>query len=201
MKKLEVDNFGLVGTQFLLAQIGIRKAPPDFCNRATLQIRTYIRENNEVLKGLTTADTLHKRVCSFAEYAFNFTDSSRGSLNGAMLRENGYWTASTTRGGKCRWLVAAKGLKAGAYVDRMLCSEFQTLEELCDALEREGATGSAEARQAVTGGVRLFVSTTPCISCVGAMSQFLLMFPAITMEVASGKIPIRQGWKKDAVSV
>jgi len=205
LKMLQVDNFGLVGSQFLLARIGIEKAPADFCERAAKRMRSYIRENNAVLQGLTTKDVLHKRVCSFMEYSLVVSAPLEDGgmpvaqpFTGAMLRENGYWTASATRGGKCRWLQAAKGLKAGALVDRTLCSEFQMLEELCDGIERAGVNCSPERRrEAVQGGVRMFVSTTPCISCVGALGQFLLMFPGIKVEMANGKIPIRQGWKKD----
>jgi len=150
-----------------------------------------------VLQGLTSKDVLHKRVCTFAEYSL--LDAREGSepLAGVMMRENGFWTASTTRGGKNRWLQAAKDMKAGALVDRTLCSEFQTLEELCDILEAAGVMSPTECRKQVHGGVRLFISTTPCISCIGALSQFTLMFPGVKLEVSNGKIPIRQGWKKD----
>ncbi|CAE8609625.1 unnamed protein product [Polarella glacialis] len=192
--------------------LGIHKAEAKFRRRASEQVRQYIRQNNDVLKTLTTQDVLHKRVCSFTEYRLRVPRAAQADsdcatsvpLVGVMLRENGYWTASATRGGKCRWLKAAQCLKVGALVDRTLCSEFQTLEELCDCIEKAaggplGSAGSGQ-RAAVQGGVRIFISTTPCISCVGAMSQFILMFPGISLEVGCGKIPIRQGWKKDAAA-
>jgi len=165
----------------------------------------YIRQNNEVLKELTTQDVLHKRVCSYAEYTLQVYalfgrdgDTTVTPVTGIMIRENGYWTASNVRGGKCRWLQAVKGLRVGPFVDRMLCSEFQMLEELCDGIEKAGGMGTAGQQTSVHGQVRMYISTTPCISCVGAMSQFLMMLPGVSLEVACGRIPVRQGWKKDA---
>ncbi|CAE8647081.1 unnamed protein product, partial [Polarella glacialis] len=65
LRILQVDNFGFLGSQFLLEMLGIHKAEAKFRRRASEQVRQYIRQNNDVLKTLTTQDVLHKRVCSF----------------------------------------------------------------------------------------------------------------------------------------
>ncbi|CAJ1329558.1 unnamed protein product [Effrenium voratum] len=161
LQKLQVDNFGRYGSKFLLQRMGIAKADRTFTAKALREVTGYIRENNTVLQGLTTQDVLHKRVCSFAE--FSFVVQGR-RCEGAMIRENGYWTKSAVRGGKARWLRAAH-LKVGALVDRSLCSEFQLLEELCDHLE---ACGLSQGAESVEGLLQLFISTTPCVSCLGA---------------------------------
>ncbi|CAJ1380026.1 unnamed protein product, partial [Effrenium voratum] len=194
LQKLQVDNFGRYGSKFLLQRMGIAKADRTFTAKALREVTGYIRENNTVLQGLTTQDVLHKRVCSFAE--FSFVVQGR-RCEGAMIRENGYWTKSAVRGGKARWLRAAH-LKVGALVDRSLCSEFQLLEELCDHLE---ACGLSQGAESVEGLLQLFISTTPCVSCLGALGQFRQLLPAITMEVSFGQMPMRQGWQKDALHV
>lgn len=200
LRRLQVDNFGASGSRFLLTRLGIERAPWDFQVSAQHQMRAYIQKNNEVLKDLTTKEVLHKRVCCFTEYSLAVpVGDAMVPLRGVMMRENGYWSASAARGGTCRWLRAATGLRVGALVDRVLCSEFQTLEELCDNIERAG--GTPERRCDIQGGVRAFISTTPCVSCIGAMSQFRVMFPNVTLEISFGNIPMRQGWKRDASCV
>ncbi|OLQ01382.1 hypothetical protein AK812_SmicGene15865 [Symbiodinium microadriaticum] len=144
LQKLQVDNFGRHGCFFVLERLGIHKAAQSFAKRADQEVRRYIRGSNEALKDLTHQDVMHKRVCSFAAYELHLPGGAR--REGAMIRENGFWSASTLRGGKCRWLRAAQNLKVGALVDRTLCSEFQTLEELCDIFEEAGGTDLATIR-------------------------------------------------------
>lgn len=195
LQKLQVDNFGRHGCFFVLERLGIHKAAQSFAKRADQEVRRYIRGSNEALKDLTHQDVMHKRVCSFAAYELHLPGGAR--REGAMIRENGFWSASTLRGGKCRWLRAAQNLKVGALVDRTLCSEFQTLEELCDMIEEAGGTDLATIRTQIQGSLRLFISTIPCVSCIGALSQFSQLFPGIKLEVCLGHLPMRQGWQKD----
>eukprot|EP00913_Durusdinium_trenchii_P000961 g888.t1 len=127
LQKLQVDNFGLHGSSFVLQRLGIGKADAAFAARAQDEVKRYVGQSNDALRGLTNQDVLHNRVCSFAEFDFSIPGKEK-SFSGKMIRENGFWSASRSRGGKCRWLRAAS-LKVGALVDRSFCSEFQTLEE------------------------------------------------------------------------
>merc|ERR1719265_2816234 len=58
-----------MGSQFLLARLGMPRASADFCARATRKMLEYIRKNNDTLRDLTAQDALHTRMCSIATYS------------------------------------------------------------------------------------------------------------------------------------
>merc|ERR1712032_648385 len=68
-------------------------------------------------------------------------------------------------------------------VDRSLCSEFQLLTAIIEVCSQGGGVSNAD----VQGGVRLFVSTAPCVSCLWAIRQFQLLFPRVCLQVGNGE--------------
>ncbi|CAE8669368.1 unnamed protein product, partial [Polarella glacialis] len=66
-------------------------------------------------------------------------------------------------------------------VDRSVCAEFQVFNELCDLVHQEGLADNMEECALVGGCVNILVSTTPCLSCVGAVMQYSLLFPNVDL--------------------
>jgi len=92
-----------------------------------------------------------------------------------MLREHGFQGLRMWQKG---WLRAVT-LPVNAHVDRSVCAEFQVLNELCDLAHQSGLADSVEECPYVAGSVQVLVSTTPCLSCVCAVLQYNLLFPAV----------------------
>merc|ERR1712048_480423 len=82
--------------------------------------------------------------------------------------------------------LKAAQLPISGLVDRSLCSEFQVLCSVVDTT-RSAAVKIGLSLRAVKGRVRLFVSTAPCVSCLGALRQFQLYMPHVGLEVANGE--------------
>lgn len=86
-----------------------------------------------------------------------------------------------------RWLRAVQP-PFSALADRRTCSEYQLFDALCERLYRGGCT-TDDQRLQVHGFVNILVSAPPCVSCLGLVRQFQLMFPAVTLQVAGGQLP------------
>lgn len=202
LNEMRIDNFGARGVRYVLEKMGVQPPEAAFRERAAEQICLSASaaaaasaggDDGKALKvaqeALSGAALVHRRVFSYVEYVA--TVSSRGGaarpIDGFMSRENG--RRNERRGEDIRtWPLKAVISPISGLVDRTLCSEFQLLCELIDIIRRAfGPVGSQVDMAAVRGQVRLFVSTAPCVSCLGAVHQFRLMLPSIVLEVANGE--------------
>ena len=64
-------------------------------------------------------------------------------------------------------------------LDRSLCGEFQVLTRLCDDIFE-----SAFVPREASGKICVYVTATPCLSCIAAFCQFHSLFPMIELEVS-----------------
>jgi len=129
---------------------------------------------------------MQPRIHSYAEYEILHPVR----FHGALARENGLQVAED--GGKVacrpRWLRAIT-LPINAYVERELCAEFQLLEDLCSLFASKSSSRLAfsvrdeAARLHVSGTIQLLVTGSSCVSCLGAMRQFQLLWPNIAISV------------------
>jgi len=193
MIELRVDNFGCWGTRHILARMGMAEPPRDFHSRAAEQIRSSMGGTLSAADGgaisavegaLTGAALVHRRVFSYAEYEV----AVRGGqpLSGSMTKENGRRDrsggggASIERNGPLRPLSSP----ISGLVDRALCSEFQLMTAIVNALWQGVGERCGDLFQ---GQVQLFVSTAPCVSCLWGLRQFQLLMPRVSVEVANGE--------------
>merc|ERR1719161_3347440 len=70
--------------------------------------------------------------------------------------------------------------------DRTTCSEFRMLTSICEEIARTGAVDSEATRAACTGSLKVLVNASCCVSCVGAVAQFRLLFPAVVVSLVGG---------------
>jgi len=187
---IKVDHFGEAGTPFFLAKLGIDQAPPDFCIQASHALEDHFLRSSRPLKELIRAGVAVHRSGALAEYTINTSSGSRAQLSGTLVRESEAPTRSSA--GKSRWLHAAGQLHVGSHVDRAFRGEHLVLEELCDLVLGNGRAGGGSASH-VSGRVRLFSATYPCISCIGAMAQFRQLLPGIQLEAGSGGLSLGAG--------
>mmetsp|Transcript_22996 Transcript_22996/g.72385 ORF Transcript_22996/g.72385 Transcript_22996/m.72385 type:complete len:113 (-) Transcript_22996:71-409(-) len=103
-----------------------------------------------------------------------------GPLQGSRYQQNGYHGARPLQ----LWILPTP-LPRSALVDRSLCSEGQLLSGLCSELA--GPETAEGLLRGVRGWLRLYVTGAPCLSCVGAMRQFQLLLPGVSLSVCIGE--------------
>eukprot|EP00747_Dinoflagellata_sp_TGD_P134323 gnl/TRDRNA2_/TRDRNA2_175303_c1_seq1.p1 gnl/TRDRNA2_/TRDRNA2_175303_c1~~gnl/TRDRNA2_/TRDRNA2_175303_c1_seq1.p1 ORF type:complete len:377 (-),score=51.71 gnl/TRDRNA2_/TRDRNA2_175303_c1_seq1:34-1164(-) len=187
--ELKVDNFGARCSRKILQAMNFVPAPEDFCSRAHMQIQLSASsasgEDHRAAQAKAAGDALsgaalvHRRVFSYMEYELNVSGTP---LRGALTKENGRRERAV--GGRAHATLRAISSPISGLVDRTLCSEFQSLNALVDEVR---LAPSYSGDSAVWGLARLFVSTAPCVSCLGALRQFQLLFPTVKVEVANGE--------------
>merc|ERR1712228_903119 len=167
----------------LLDAMGVNRAADEFGYRAVSKIRSLVDEGERPV-GLGGAGLDTSRIFSFIEYdvhleAPTHTTEIGGSSNpfhGHIFSESGYNSFSPA--GRVTSMLHAFRLPNSAHVDRTLCAEFQLLGELC-AIFSPGGIGP---RSDVVGVVSLFTTSSPCMSCLGAIRQFQILFPEVDVE-------------------
>eukprot|EP00928_Gymnodinium_smaydae_P027416 TRINITY_DN21211_c0_g1_i2.p1 TRINITY_DN21211_c0_g1~~TRINITY_DN21211_c0_g1_i2.p1 ORF type:complete len:511 (-),score=131.76 TRINITY_DN21211_c0_g1_i2:477-2009(-) len=192
LAELRVDNFGAKGARRVFEHMGLAAADEAFARRAMAEVRAVVDEKNG---GTIASDAMagvalvHRRVFAFAEYEL-FPPVPVGSavppplLRGSLVRENGRRERALPRASGS--MLRAVSLPISGLVDRSLCGEFQLLSALLDdAKAAADAAGQPLAR--LRGTVRLFVSTAPCVSCIGALRQCRLILPETRLEVFNGE--------------
>eukprot|EP00746_Dinoflagellata_sp_MGD_P156944 gnl/MRDRNA2_/MRDRNA2_86034_c0_seq1.p2 gnl/MRDRNA2_/MRDRNA2_86034_c0~~gnl/MRDRNA2_/MRDRNA2_86034_c0_seq1.p2 ORF type:complete len:120 (-),score=18.16 gnl/MRDRNA2_/MRDRNA2_86034_c0_seq1:123-482(-) len=97
---------------------------------------------------------------------------------GKLFHESGMRSSGPAR--ERGWLHAFRPPNS-SLVERTLCAEFGALCEVCVACVPQG--GARQPRPEVVGFVALFLSTSPCVSCMGALCQFVLLFPELSVEI------------------
>jgi len=187
----QVDNFGLFGTAALFTKLGM-SPPADAAFEGRARARVAAEEEARLDDWRKQRFFFKERVYCYTEFVFslpglagaasstNADGGARHLLKSSILKENSF-LGEGTRAGRTG-LLRALSLPISELVDRSLCAEFQALSELCDLLDGAGVVGQV-ARRFVTGSVVLWTTGASCLSCVGCMRQFLLLFPGIRMEV------------------
>lgn len=187
VREIRVDNFGAWGTRHVFQQMGLASPTQDFLDRAQgeiLQAGAAVgADEGDARQGvLSGAALVHRRVFSYGEYEFEVRGSQGRALTGAMVKENGRRDRSfDPRSSMLKPLTSP----ISGLVDRSLCSEFQLLAIALDAAQ--GAAGAQRVASSITGCVRLFVSTSPCVSCLWVLRQCQIYMPEVKIEVANGE--------------
>merc|ERR1712232_382113 len=101
-------------------------------------------------------------------------------VEGNQLYELLQYGSSRKRNASIR--LHAFKLPNSQHVDRSLCAEFQLLNQLCHVLLPDSS--KLEPQPSYVGIVALFTTTSPCMSCIGVIRQFQLIFPEIRLETS-----------------
>jgi len=186
VEDFEVDNFGTQGDRYLLAELGIQDAPPEFGVKGARLAVEYQQEHAE--SWWRSEGLLHQRVVSYAEIDLEL-GIGRPPIRGCRYQQNGYHGTRQTEN-----FIIPTSLPFNHNVDRSLCSENQLLSSVCEDVAGQGARPHSLQREAdsvllaqARGWVRLFVTGAPCLSCVGAMRQFQLLLPNVSLCVSIGE--------------
>lgn len=184
---MQVVNVRSAVSRRLLAASGVGRAPESFGQRAVSRIRSLVDEGERpVGPGGAGVDTT--RVFGYAEYDVVLVGAAPTGarpaqaphVSGHLFCECGYHPSATVAQRR-PWLHAFQ-LPNSSHVDRTLCAEFQILAELCSILAPEG--GDHVPRATAVGVLSLFTTTSPCMSCLGAIRQFQLLFPEVAVEAS-----------------
>lgn len=182
--RVGADQLGNSGSRSLLTACGISEISPNALSP-------------ELCKLDHGKDS--KRLLVTASFAFDIKIhgapmSQVDSLQGSYVAVSG--TKDGIRGN--RWISPVQ-LPVASLVDRSLCGEFQVLAKLCDEILEK--TGQELPMKAVEGTVHLFVTATPCLSCIAVICQFHRLFPEIQVEVSwDGSIEngkCKKKWKQN----
>lgn len=178
---LRVDNLGTMGTTMVLGGLGVDEPDDAFRARALDPggLPGFGRLTAEVDRGGGVA-LLRTRVVSYAECNLSWPG---GNLRWSGLCENSRQEDPAAL--SSRWLLDTAP-PFNAFADRRTCSEFRFFDWLIESLALQGMAAGAEVRAQVRGELRLVVSAPPCVSCLGVIRQFQLLFPAVSLEVAGG---------------
>lgn len=103
-------------------------------------------------------------------------------LEGSYEATSGLSVQSSFRARSSCWLSPIPLPLADA--ERSLCGEFQVLDLLCARLCEVLGESTAGSLRELSGKVTLYVTATPCLSCVAVLRQFHSLFPAVQMEVS-----------------
>lgn len=167
------------------------QAPTKFTERALSRIRQHIGCNGP-FTGSSVVGLHLSRVFSYAEFSVKLhilpelhhpADPGDGQhLDGCMFKESGFGGCAPRR------YLRAFCLPTSSNVERSLCAEFQVLDALAchfagkvnDVPKLKGSEGTVVP----VGIVYLFISTSPCLSCIGAIRHFQLLFPEVAVEMS-----------------
>jgi len=184
LREVRIDHLGSVGTRLMLERAQV--PPPDeaFTQRASatfppwgvVVVGASRLGGHLVPRGAPVPQ--QRRIFCYAEYAFCTPGRSEDLVEGRLLREHGFQGLRRWQKG---WLRATT-LPVNPNVDRSVCAEFQVLNELCDLVHQEGLADDLAQCAEVEGSVSMLVSTTPCLSCVGAVLQFSLLLPKVVLK-------------------
>eukprot|EP00438_Fugacium_kawagutii_P015065 Skav200432 [mRNA] locus=scaffold578:85572:87562:- [translate_table: standard] len=177
VREVRVDNFGAWGTRHIFQQMCLEEPGPDFISRAKDAI---LKAGEEAREGvLAGAALVHRRVFAYGEYFLQVPNRSE-AISGSMARENGRRDREHRSA-----LIRPLASPISGLVDRGLCSEFQILAKLVDSVV--DSIDDPQLLRSVTGHIRLFVSTSPCVSCLWALRQCQLYLPRVNLGVVNGE--------------
>lgn len=177
--RLGLGNLGAVGTRIVYAWLGVPVPDCDFLRRGVAAIPKLSRMMEEPEQAGASA-FVKQHVLSYAEYSIEVPGRA-GPVCGSGLHQNGKSAGSF-------WFQAHVP-PFSERADRTTCSEFRMLTSICDELARAGDIGSEAARASCTGSLKVLVNASCCVSCVGAVAQFRLLFPRIAVSLVGGIAP------------
>lgn len=178
MDSVRIDNFGIVGTRILMDSLGVRDLPASFRERATPFIPRLGRLTSEVPRG-EGVSWMRTRVVNYWEYNLEWPG---GRLQGAENGEN----ALHERARDSRWLRAVTP-PFNPFADRRTCSEFRSFDRLLEELSRAGTSADENLRGRVSGCIMMLINAPPCVSCIGVMQQFQLLYPRVVLHISGGR--------------
>jgi len=171
LHRIMVDNFGAMGTQVVLARLGLQDAGSDFIAKAQHRIGLALAEVDARKEGFGLS---HKRVLCFAEWDLGHPSGEQ--LRGTLLMENGIRVGHVS---PPAWL-RSHATPINHIIGRDLCGEFQLLTGV-------GLILDAAPPGRLVGTLLMYVSSTPCVSCVAAIRQFQQRYPGLTLAFANGE--------------
>mmetsp|Transcript_82442 Transcript_82442/g.233828 ORF Transcript_82442/g.233828 Transcript_82442/m.233828 type:complete len:210 (+) Transcript_82442:277-906(+) len=187
-----VDSFGHVGSRLLWDALGVPEPPAEFCGRARGRIEDAASAGGAPAQHAESAGHRHRRVFAYAEYDLE-PPPGEPEIRGSMLFENGF---RALRAGQ-RWLQHTP-LPINSWVDRSLCSEAQMMAAFCSQLKQEGLADAdnTELNSMLHGSLYVYTSAPPCMSCVGVLWQFRLLFRGVELRFSSGSGRGLDAWMK-----
>eukprot|EP00747_Dinoflagellata_sp_TGD_P124762 gnl/TRDRNA2_/TRDRNA2_174050_c3_seq1.p1 gnl/TRDRNA2_/TRDRNA2_174050_c3~~gnl/TRDRNA2_/TRDRNA2_174050_c3_seq1.p1 ORF type:complete len:437 (+),score=64.00 gnl/TRDRNA2_/TRDRNA2_174050_c3_seq1:500-1810(+) len=214
---MRIDNFGSVGTRMLLDSLGIRDVSAEFrAHGMNGKIPRYGRLTAALDECGDGISWFRTRVVNYFEYelelreepteGYKMSENSLGEepacsqggaayskvqgggqkrrrLHGAEVGENAYHGEVT---GDSRWLRATTP-PFNPFADRRTCSEFRSFDRLLDGLAAEGMAADVSVRSCVYGHISLLINAPPCVSCIGVVRQFQLLFPNVQLRMSGGR--------------
>lgn len=184
VRKMQVVNFRRDATKRLLEAMGVKTAPDDFGRRAISRIRS-LAEGGERPLGLGGAGVDTTRVFGYLEFAAHLEGSTESGSNASDDPTIGYLFRESGRRGPVAAPSALRAIRLpnSGHVDRTLCAEFQLLADLCATLSpKDNPATGRRPNNDVVGAVSLFTTCSPCMSCLGAIRQFQILFPEVEVE-------------------
>ena len=161
--RVGADQLGDSGSRLLLRTCGIGEVSPAAAMVLSPELSAVQKDSKRLL--VRAASIFHIKIGQ--SELQGTSDAVSGAKDG--LRGN-------------RWISPVQ-LPVAKLVDRSLCGEFQLLARLCDEILQRGDWVSLPS-DAVAGSVHLFVTATPCLSCIAVVCQFHRLFPKIQLEVS-----------------
>ena len=170
------DQLGDSGSQLLLSTCGISYISP--MSMPCMEITFHQHES--------------KRLLVRASSVFDIKITGLHRMEGeATLHGSDVAVSGGAEGFRAHRWITPVHLPVAAGVDRSLCGEFQLLARLCDqVLHKTG--GVLPPTETVTGTIHLFVTATPCLSCVAALCQFHRLFPELQLKVSWNKVSTKR---------
>jgi len=182
LRTWQVDNFGIIGTKWLLGKLGVHRPGEN---------AEFVRRAREAVSAIAKSRTddwrrerffVKERVFCFLEFNLHHPRLGKPAaalLSGSLTKENSFLGAGTRAGRS--GLLRPWALPISELVDRSLCAEFQALSHICDLLDDAGVK-QAEF-ESVSGDVLLWTSGSSCLSCVRTMRQLLQLLPQLRLQV------------------
>lgn len=188
MDNIRIDNFGGVGTRLLLGWMGVCEAPEDFCRRSIAEgwIPKIGRMTGVIERG-PGITWIRTRVVSHVHYNLK---GPGAELKGEEAAENAYHGEVL---GDSRWLRAVTP-PFNAFADRRTCSEFRFFDRTIEALSRAGLASDPIVRAQVEGFITIYINCPPCVSCIGVVRQFQMLFKGVTLRMSGGRGVPLQVW-------
>lgn len=159
--RVGADQLGDSGSRLLLRTCGIGEMSPAAAMVLSPELSVVQKDSKRLL--VRASSIFHIKI-------------GESELKGTSVAVSG--AKDGLRGN--RWISPVQ-LPVAKLVDRSLCGEFQLLARLCDEILRGDYVSLPSD---VAGSVHLFVTATPCLSCIAVLCQFHRLFPEIQLEVS-----------------
>eukprot|EP00927_Polykrikos_kofoidii_P086191 TRINITY_DN958_c0_g1_i1.p1 TRINITY_DN958_c0_g1~~TRINITY_DN958_c0_g1_i1.p1 ORF type:complete len:877 (-),score=149.23 TRINITY_DN958_c0_g1_i1:314-2944(-) len=170
-------DFGIVGTPLLLTQLGIQLPGRDFIQRCRKQ--AWLEHSSQDSQARRIQDTSVRRGFTAAELEVTFMEEAKHDWVVRDQRgcENSYDPGGPEDANLYFYAATLPGRHGRAE------STFAVLVESCAIIASMGVDlNSASQCARVSGYIQIIALVVPCISTVGALKQFAVMFPGVALE-------------------